>query len=721
MNPEEKVVMDAFFYPKSMAVVGVSANEAAFGTLYFRALIEYGYKGDLYPVNPKGGSFFGKQAYPSVTDIPGNVDLAVISVPGKGVPGVLETCIQKGIKAAIVLSAGFSETGEEGKKLEQEMAAVAAKGIRVMGPNCFGVYCPAGGLTLLPGSKFARESGSIGLIAQSGQFSEMIIGQTKGLGFKFSKAISYGNAMDINECDLMEYLADDPDTKVIVCYIEGVKQGSRFLDVVKKTSRVKPVLIWKSGMSKTGSKAASSHTGSLAGSEAVWNTFFNQTGAIRISSVEDIIDNTIAALNVLPLGGPRVGMVSGSGGGAVAGADALEHAGLELPTFPPEVQEKITSFLPPIGLGVRNPVDLSAPAMPTEVIEPILEDIAAKGNVDVILLGRMFLSVSGPHLILGLPKSSEIGREGLREIPIKIKEKYGIPVVVTLGEESTDADMYEFEIDRRQMLNYYFTHGVPAFPTMERGITALANVVKYKERFGRTASNRAEQAHEDRDDITSHAPHNALSEIESKRMLKEAGIPVVETVLAASGEEAAAVSEKIGYPVVLKIMSPDITHKTDAGGVKLGLATAEEVKSAYEQIVQAAKNYDPQAVIDGVSVQKMAEPGIEVIVGMTRDPQFGPVVMFGLGGVQVELLKDVAFRIVPLEKEDASRMIREIKSFKLLDGYRGKEKADIASLEDILLKLSSFINAHPEIKELDLNPIFVYRDGAVAVDARIIL
>src|SRR4030042_1494803 len=288
MNDEKKALAAQFFHPKSIAVIGVSADENAFGTRYLMGLINFGFKGKLYPVNPRGGSLLGLTVYPGMGDIPDGVDLAVISVPGRAVPGILESCLRKGTKAAIVLSAGFSETGEEGKKLEGEINRIIARGIRVIGPNCFGIYCPRGGLTVLPGKDFPKESGPVGLVAQSGQFTEMIVLASRGLGVRFSEAISYGNACDLNETDFIELLADDPETKVIACYIEGGRGGRRFLEVVRKALRVKPVLIWKAGLTSTGRKAATSHTGSLAGSETVWNTFFTQSGAIRVGTMGDL-------------------------------------------------------------------------------------------------------------------------------------------------------------------------------------------------------------------------------------------------------------------------------------------------------------------------------------------------------------------------------------------------------------------------------------------------
>ncbi len=487
MNDTKMTPFDQFFYPRSLAVIGVSADENAFGTLYLRALLKFGFKGKLYPVNPRGGSLFGLTVYPSVEDIPDQVDLVAVSVPGRLVSGALEACLKKGIHAAIVLSGGFGETGEDGKRLEEELSGVSAKGIRIVGPNCHGIYCPRGGLTVLPGSSFPKESGPVGLVTQSGQFAEMIVLQSRGLGIRYSKVISFGNARDLNEADFLEYLADDPETKIIVSYVEGVKQGRRFLGAVRKASKAKPVLMWKGGLTNIGGRAASSHTGSLAGDEAAWNTFFAQSGAIRVDSIDDLIDSVLAFVH-LPQGcGRRVALLSGSGGSAVIGADLCARSGLELPPFSKEGQQKISSLLP--RTNVQNPVDLADPHPPARVLAPVLEVAAASEQIDAILLGRMFLSVKGPGLVLGFSESFEQGREELKDIPLATREKYGKPIIMVLNEEVTDVELIDFEVDRRKLRDYYLSHGIPVYPTVERAVRSIANVVKYNERLSQREDN----------------------------------------------------------------------------------------------------------------------------------------------------------------------------------------------------------------------------------------
>jgi acyl-CoA synthetase (NDP forming) len=481
VQSDKKVPFEKFFAPKSMAVIGVSAEETAFGTLFLRSLVKFGFKGKLYPVNPRGGSVFGLIIYPSVAEIPDTVDLAVVSVPARLVAGVLEECLKKDIHAAIVLSGGFSEFSAEGKKFEDEVAKVAAKGIRIVGPNCHGIYCPSGGLTVLPGSSFPRESGPVALVTQSGQFAEMIVLASRGLGIRYSKVLSFGNARDLNESDYFEYLTEDPETKIITAYLEGVKQGRRFLEVVKKAARVKPVLIWKVGLTNTGRKAASSHTGSLTGDEVIWDTFFRQSGAIRIENMEDLIDTTIAFLHLPPRAARKVGLMIGSGGGTVIGSDAAERAGLQIPTLPIEVQKTLSAFLP--RTNVRNPVDMADPHPPAKVLGATLEAVASNEEIEAMILGRMFLSVKGPGIVLGFDKNFEKGREELKSIPVRIKEKYGKPFIMVLSEEVSDVELIDFEADRRDLRNYYLSQGIPVYPTVERAIKSLANFARYQERF----------------------------------------------------------------------------------------------------------------------------------------------------------------------------------------------------------------------------------------------
>lgn len=482
-SSERMSIFQSIFYPKSIAVIGVSSNPQSFGTRQLDALIKFGYQGKLYPINPRGGEFLGLQAYQSVNDIPDEVDFAIIAVPAPGVAGVLEDCLAKGVIAAEILSSGFREVGGEGCQLEEALVAIAKKGIRIIGPNCFGIYCPAGGVTILPGANLSKETGSVALISQSGQFSEMIPMQAVDWGIRFSKIISYGNACDLNESDFLEYLAEDKDTSVIISYMEGVRDGVRFLEVARRVSRKKPVIIWRSGLSRMGSKAASSHTGSLGTEESVWNAFIKQSGVIRVDSLEELINTTVAFLNLPQPYGSRVGIVSGGGGGTVVAADNCERRGLDLPTLAMDIQETIRPLITGVGTSVANPVDIGAPIMPPKNLREVLEAVASSNEIDTVILRRVFLTVEGLNLLsdhtakMLLPTKED--EQELIDVPLAARENSGKPVVVILTEETTDVNKLDFEADRRRLRDYYLAHGIPVYSTLEQAIRALAHLAEY--------------------------------------------------------------------------------------------------------------------------------------------------------------------------------------------------------------------------------------------------
>ncbi|TRZ96802.1 MAG: hypothetical protein D4R82_00400, partial [Dehalococcoidia bacterium] len=355
---------EPIFYPKSVAVVGVSANDEKPGNHFLRAMIEFGFKGKLYPVNPSTNEILGLRAYPSIGDIPEPVDFVNISVPAKYVPQIIEDCVAKGVPAVEIFTAGFSEVGEEGRRLEQEIMTLAKGKLRVLGPNCFGVYCPRGGITLLPGANYPRESGNIAIIAQSGGLVDQLIPAATGYGLRFSKIISYGNACDLNEVDLLEYLASDPETTVIAAYLEGVKEGRRFFQVAKRLLGKKPLIIWKGGLTESGKVAVNSHTGSLGGEQAVWEAFHKQTGAVMVDDAEEFLDTTAIFSHFPQVAGRRVGVVGGGGAVGVATSDICERVGLKIPTAPPKIQERLRALLPPTGTSLRNPVDVGSPMPP---------------------------------------------------------------------------------------------------------------------------------------------------------------------------------------------------------------------------------------------------------------------------------------------------------------------------------------------------------------------
>lgn len=455
-------------------------------------LLAFGYSGKLYPVNPQESEILGIKTYSRVTDIPEPVEFATITTPAPAVPAIVEECLAKGVKAVQILSAGFREAGEEGQRLEEQVARTAAKGIRVVGPNCFGVYSPTGGLTILPGEDLPKESGPVAFISQSGGYAIRVPHRASSWGIRFSQVVSYGNACDINECDLLEYFSQDPETKVITGYIEGPRDGPRFFRRLKEVSQTKPVIIWKGGLTKGGARAVNSHTGSLGGEEAVWDALFRQTGAIRVNGIEELIDTALAFLYLAGHRGRRITVVSGGGGIGVAAADAGEKVGLSVPLFPPELQKKLAAMVPPAGASTRNPVDVGSPFPRPQVLKPVLETVLTDGGVDIAIVSELNMSISSPSVgrmrnpTAGVRFDSIVAE--LSQIPVEVKRKLGKPIMMVLPVEANGPEDIELEEARRKVVNYYLAEGIPVFLTLERAVKALANLVNYYERRDAIAS-----------------------------------------------------------------------------------------------------------------------------------------------------------------------------------------------------------------------------------------
>ncbi len=472
--------LDAIFFPRNLAVIGASANEDAWGSRFLKALLDFGFKGHLFPVNPSGGNVFGLTIYRTVADIPEPIDSADIMVPAPLVPQILRECLAKGIRGAQIYSSGFSETGDpERVALEQEVKRIAAKGIRVIGPNCFGVYCPASGHTLLPGGNFPKESGPVGFISQSGGHAVELGRQARGRGLRFSVAVSYGNACDVNESDLLEYMANDPETKVITMYLEGPRQGRRFFDLLKATATRKPVVIWKAGLTEAGARAVRSHTGSLGGEAEVWRALFQQTAAIRAGSLEELADTAEALLVLPPETGRRIGMVGGGGGTSVAATDACAAVGLEVPPFDDVMRRRLLELLSIAGTMMRNPVDVGVPLVPPPVFHSVLEAVAAHESVDTVIATQPLFYLLGGHF--PWPQPEEVVRE-LVEIPAAVRDKFGKPVVIVLPVGGEEVAMTEAEAGRRRARDRYRQMGILALPSLERVTKAVANVVTYYEK-----------------------------------------------------------------------------------------------------------------------------------------------------------------------------------------------------------------------------------------------
>jgi len=707
----ESKAMDYLFYPSSIAIIGASADPAKPGGTPLFSMVKNGFKGNIYPINPNRKNICGLTCYPSLEAIPGEVDLAIIAVSAELVQKALQDCALKGVKAAIVFTSGFAETGGIGAKLQENMTKLAQDNkISLCGPNCMGVFNAQNAMTAgffiseLPEKVIVPNF--YGFITQSGGFGAIMhaIAAERYIGFTYF--VSSGNETDLQFADYLAYMVKDANTKVIGGYIEGVKDGRKLFRAAEMALEAKkPVLLIKSGRHPAAARAAASHTGALAGSDRVYNAFFKQMGIIRVENIEELVTilSLLAAGN-LPRGN-RVGIIAGSGGYGVLLADKCAEAGLEVGSLTEQTQADLSRILPDF-ITPSNPIDMTSqiltnPALLRETISLVIKD----SNIDMLIILH-WVSRTG-------------WSQPTREV-VDLLAQAGKPVLVLVW--GTDEAALED-------LRFFHEHRVPAVQETDYAARSLAALAKYSAKL----NSRLNQAKPplapvlDRKKISlllaNFKPGDKLSEYQSKEILRACGIKTAGESLARNEEEAVQIASSLGYPVALKIDSPDIPHKTEAGGVMLNLDTPDKVRTAYRKVIQTAKSSCPGARIKGILVQEMLTGGIEVMAGISRDPAFGPVIMFGLGGIFVEALEDVSLRVAPLNAEDAWEMIREIKGFRVLSGIRGNPPADQEAIVDVLLKLSQLALDFPQITELDINPLFVFEkgNGARAADALIII
>ncbi len=693
-------MFDAFFRPRSVAVVGASAHPGKLGFDIMNNMVKYGYQGKIYPVNPTAHTILGKYVVGSVDKLPDDVDLAVLVLPGKAVPPCVRDLAARGVRACVVISSGFKEVGGEGTLLEQELARTAEEtGVRIIGPNCIGIMDTAVGLN----ASFAGampNKGHIGFFSQSGAMCLAILDWSLDNAIGFSKFISLGNKVDVTEIEILEFLAQDDDTRVIMGYLESVADGRRFMEVARKATKVKPVVLVKSGITTAGARAASSHTGALAGADAAYEAAFKQCGILRVHSVRELF-NLAQALARQPLPkGAALAVVTNSGGPGIIAADAAELTGLHMAGLRPETVDDLRSFLPPIA-SFYNPVDMTGTATPA-LYERALSVVAQDPNVDGVA-------------VLMTPAASLNSKELAEHL---CKVKVDKPVFsVMMGRHSVE-----------QGRIYCMEQGMPSFDFPEDAVQAMRGMLAYRQ-WRESKPAVMEQVKGDKAVVMEivaklrKQKRLNMSENEARRCFEAYGVPTVRSLPAATSEEAADVAENLGFPVVMKIDSPSISHKSDVGGVKVGLAGRAQVIDAFHQMTSRVRKLMPEAWLRGVLVQEMVTGGRETIVGLSHDPQFGHVLMFGLGGIYVEVLKDVAFRVVPITQADAEEMIRSIRSFALLRGVRGDPPADVAALARTLVNLNALVTDVPELAEADINPLLVLPRGrgVVAVDARISL
>lgn len=691
--------LKAFFAPKTVAVVGASASPGKVGNAVVANMLAAGFKGRLYPVNPKGGSIEGLPVARSVAELPGGMDLAVFAVPRDLVLPAFEALAARGLKSAIVLSAGFREAGREGYHLERELTALAlAHGIALLGPNCLGMMNTAHGVNA-SFSVSQPVAGNVAFCSQSGALCQAILDWASGERFGFSKFISLGNKAVLNETTLLPYLGADPDSKVIVGYMENVDGGEEFVRVAREVSRKKPVIMLKAGSTNAGAKAASSHTGAIAGSDDACAAAFRQCGIVRAPDLESLFF-LAEAFASLPLPrGPNVAVLSNAGGPGILAADACEKTQLHMARLSPETIQRLQAMLPPYA-SVYNPVDIIGDAGAERYrksLEAVLDDplvhavlllVAPTAMVEIEATATAIAQVArrSPKpvmtCLLGRAHGS-IGRDILRQAGLPC---YAFPEPALRSIEA----MYTYAQWRQKP--------VPVFEPPRRDLTTAQALINSALAQGR----------------------QELSSFQARELLGAYNLRTPDTILARSSSEAVQVAAAIGGPVTLKVFSPQLINRQDVGGVALSLSGADAVRQAFKSLTTHVQRICPELPVSGCLVQAMAPAGsIEVVVSMRRDDQFGPLLMFGLGGIHSLILKDISHHLTPLSRDEAFGMIRSIRSYLLLKGVGGDPAVDFRALEDVLLALAALVHDFPQINEAELNPVFVNHEGALVAEARL--
>jgi acetyl coenzyme A synthetase (ADP forming)-like protein len=700
---------------ESVAIVGASKSHTKRGYQAIRTLLDEKFEGDIYPVNPKEKNILGVKCYAKVSDIEGNVDIALITTPAKTLPSILEDCGKKGVHGAVVIAGGFGETGEQGKKLEKQMINAAGKyNIRIIGPNTSGMMNLKSNLNLVG----LRDSpkGEIALLTQSGNMALALITEAR---IKSSKGFSYyvgvGNEADIKFDEYLKFFREDPDTRSILMYVEGMRDGRSFLQEAYKTSLKKPIILLKSGRSSTGKQSAGSHTGALAGISEVAYGAFHRAGIITIENSDELFP-AAETLSSLPyIKNNRIAILADGGGHATIAADLLTELGVEIPPLSEKTRSELRKILPDTA-SLINPVDVAGgtddnPALFADCAAAILKDKGIGGLLIVGLFGGYGIRFD---------ESLSFDEEDAAHQMGKLVRKKKKPIIMH--------SLYTFEKPHSHDLLRY--NNIPVYDSLDiacKCVSVLAEYGRYLATYQSKVNftfNWRKKAHQNVEELIGHIKkegRNILLEQEAKTVFREHGVPIPEEELAITTEEAIQIANRFDGPVAMKIVSPDILHKSDAGGVCLGLKTEKEVGNAFNKIIQNAKRFNPDADIRGALIAPMIEDGIEVIIGTKIDDQFGPVIMFGIGGTMVEVMKDVVFRVLPISYATARKMVQEIRAVRLLDGFRGTPPYDKKSIKRLLMIVSEVIESYPEIKELDLNPVIVQEHGLKIADARIIL
>ena len=694
--------LDHIMKPRSIAVIGASTKAHTIGSDIMKRLQEYGFTGPIYPVNPKGGVIEGLQAYPTVLDVPGDVDLAIVVVNSKFVLQTIDQCHEKGIKGLVIITAGFKETGPEGLKAEQALLEkIRAYGMRCVGPNCLGVVNTHPSIRM--DGCFAEalpERGDIGFVSQSGALGGGILNILKDLNLGFAQFISIGNQADINAETAMEYWHNEVDVNQILFYMESIQNPANFRRVATRISKKKPILALKAGRSAAGASAASSHTGSLAGADMAADALLRQSGVIREFSLKNLFATAKMFSNCPLPKGDRVAIMTNSGGPGIMATDAVCEYGMQMAQLSDETKAKLRSFLP-AAASVKNPVDMIASA-PLEHYRQTLETLLADENVDMIM--AIYLP------FLGL-KDIDVAK-ALMEIKAQNPEKPIVGVFMTNNEFFKQlADM-----DVNMPFFMYAEEAVDGMNRLNQQRLWVEKPIGEEVRFdvdqARARAIMAEAVAEGRDQLSTR---------ESIDVLEAYGVRVCQAGFARTEDEAVAIADRIGYPIVMKMTSKTTSHKTDVGGVRVNIGSADALRAQYQDLVAKLEERGLLEGLEGVIIQEMVKGSREMVCGIATDPQYGPQLMFGLGGVFIEVMKDVTFRIAPITDVDAHEMVRSVKAYKLLQGARGTTPAQIDQIESTLLRLSQLVSDFAFIDELDINPLIISEKNgeAIAVDGRI--
>lgn len=697
----------AFLAPRSIAVIGASRSEGSIGNTLFRNLLLQGFKGIAYPVNPNAEMVASVKAYPSVFDIMGEVDLAVIIVPAEGVHKVLEQCGRKGVRGVVVVSAGFGESSSQGKEEERKLLKTArAYGMRLVGPNCMGIINTAKNINMnATFSLVYPPAGSVAFGTQSGALGLAILEYAQSLNLGLSTFVSLGNRADVSNNDLLQYWQEDPATKVILLYLESFGNPRKFARIACSVAETKPVIAVKSGRTSAGSRAAASHTGALASAEVLAGALFKQAGLIRVETLEELFDVANLLTHQPIPAGRRLAIITNGGGPGIMTADACAARGIKLPVLSEKTMAELETFLPPRA-NVTNPIDMTAEAT-AEQYSKALKLMAQDDSIDIVVV--IFI----PPIVT----QAEAVASAIREIAPQFRKRGKTLLASFMGSRGASVELGSREEGY-----------VPSFSFPEATAAVLAASCEYGEWLRRPKGVIPELAGIDKNKAEriveatlkqGHARPFWLDANSVNELLSSYGIHVVESKTARTAEETIKAAEEMGFPVAVKLVSKTIIHKTEVGGVVLNIHSGGKAREAFVQIKERLSRISKEADMDGVLIQRMVTEGVEVIVGVTQDPSFGPLIMFGMGGIYTELFKDAVFRIHPLTDVDAREMVRSIKAYQLLEGWRGARPSDIKALEELLLRVSAMVEDFPQIMEMDLNPLKALERGYAVVDARI--